>query len=62
MATGWQDIGRYRYYLKPEAGTPMGAMATGLFEVDGKMYLAGEKRQPLRQRRTRLRRTRLRRS
>ena len=42
MAIGWQDIGRYRYYLKPDAGAPMGAMATGLFKVDGKMYLAGE--------------------
>lgn len=42
MAVGWQDIGKYRYYLKPDAGAPMGAMATRLFKVDGKMYLAGE--------------------
>lgn len=42
METGFQDIGSHRYYFYPEAGSPRGTMATGLFDVDGKKYLATE--------------------
>ena len=34
MATGWQTIGGYVYYMDPKTG----AVATGFKEIDGKLY------------------------
>lgn len=37
MLTGFQGIGQYRYYFAND-----GRMATGIFDAEGKKYLASE--------------------